>query len=371
MKFKLSPPGRLRFLVATTVLCGLCPSRAPAQTYSVNAVGYVDRDLIAGYNLVANPVNAGDHSISNLFRDMPDGSLFVPWEKSLQAFGATNRFVAGVGWVPGTAQLPGGDGAFLWVPGPTRVTFVGEPWWYSRSSCTTFPVGATISSIWPLLSCGLCVGFTDPCPIDPPDGLAVARWDPVGQRFLDSDLYLSGFGWLPEEPRLAPGEAALFQSLTPFMARAPSPAGTAPPVRLVKPWRTGTNFGFQFWAEASVNHCLRRSTDLNSNRWETVLTELGPPGGGWVTVTDPVATNATCFYRLDCLRLLNPSRNGTTFSFQFHAEDGVSYQVSRKSSLTDPAWIHLLTIPAPPGAGLVTATDLTATNAIGYYRLEY
>jgi hypothetical protein len=67
----------------------------------------------------------------------------------------------------------------------------------------------------------------------------------------------------------------------------------------------------------------------------------------------------------------NPSRNGAGFSFQFHAEDGVSYQVSRKSSLADPAWVPVLTIPAPPGGGLVTATDRTATNSAGYYGLKY
>ena len=306
MKLKPTPAGRLRFLVAGGILACLCACQARAQQYAVNDVGYVDLDLIAGYNLVANPLNAGDHSISNLFPTVPDGSLFVPWDKPLQTFGPTNRFVAGVGWMPGTVQLPGGEGAFLWVPRATRVTFVGEPWLWLLAGCTTFPVGTTISSIWPLLTCGFCGGFTDPCPITitPPDGLTVARWDRVGQRFLDGDMYLSGFGWLPEEPRLAPGEAALFQSPAPFSLRSPATGGMAQSVRLVKPWLSGTNFSMQFWGQGPVSHSLQRTTNLSSNRWETIQTLTGPLGIGWITVTDPAATNAVCFYRLDCLRLL-------------------------------------------------------------------
>lgn len=370
MKLKPTSAGRLRFLVAGGILACLCASQAPAQQYAVNAVGYVDLDLIVGFNLVANPLHAGDHSISNLLPEMPDGSLFVPWDKPLQTFGPTNRFVAGAGWVPGTAQLPGGEGAFLWVPRATRVTFVGEPWSYSLASCTTFPVGATISSIWPLLGCGM---FCDPepCAAVPPDGMTVFKWDPVAQSYLESAMFLSGVGWLPEEPRLAPAEAVLFQSPEVFRAKSPAADGWVQPVRLVNPRHGGANFQAQFWAEGSVSYRLQRTTNLDSRQWMTVLTQTGPSGGGWITVTDPAATNAVCFYRLDCLRLLNPSRNGASFSFQFHAEDGVSYQVRRKSSLADPAWVPVLTIPAPPGGGLVTATDLTATNAAGYYRLGY
>jgi hypothetical protein len=335
MKHSRHSDGRRSCLVAATILSFLFVLQSTAQRYSVNAIGYVDVDLVAGSNLVANPLNAGDPSVSNLFRALPDGSLFFAWDKSLQTFGPTNRFVEGVGWVPGTAALPGGEGAFLWVPQATRITFVGEPWW-SNLGCTTFPAGATISSIWPLLSCALCGGFTDPCWVDPPEGTTVSRWDPVGQRFLEGNLFLPGSGWLPEDPRLAPGEAALFESPAAFMARVPTSGTFAQSVRVIRPWRRGTDFGFQFWAEGSVTHCLRRTANLNSNQWETVLTQAGPPGGGWVTVSDAGATNSACFYQLDCLRLLNPSRNGITFSFQFHDEDAVSYQVSRKLSLSAP-----------------------------------
>jgi len=46
--------------------------------YSVNVVGYSDADFVAGSNLVANPLNAGNNTLSNLFDGVPSGSLLFP-----------------------------------------------------------------------------------------------------------------------------------------------------------------------------------------------------------------------------------------------------------------------------------------------------
>jgi hypothetical protein len=376
MKLALSSGGRLNLLVAVTVLVCLNAAPASAQVYSVNAVGYVDVNLAAGSNLVANPLNAGDNSISNLFRAVPAGSLYYPQDPASPDSGTTPRFDEAVGWVPGSAQLPGGAGAFLWLPQATRVSYVGEPWLSTLSSCARIPAGESVSAIWPLLSCGGWICPDPPCSAVPPDGFGVARWDPARQQFLAPIIYIDGFGWLGSdldisEPRLAPGEAALFLSPSSFWVRAPGNAGMTASVQIHGPRRAGADFSFRFQAQSAVSYSLLRCSNLASNAWETIATQAGPPGGGWVDVADPAATNAACFYRLDCLRLFNSLRSGSTFSFQFHAQEGVSYHVRRKTSLTDPGWVMLLTLTGPSGGGVVTATDLNATNSTGYYSLDH
>jgi len=68
------------------------------------------------------------------------------------------------------------------------------------------------------------------------------------------------------------------------------------------------------------------------------------------------------------LRLLNPSRAGNQFQFQFYAEEGIRYQVSRSDSLGG-SWIPVL--PINGTGALVTATDPSATTSTAYYRVEY
>src|SRR5262245_28579390 len=47
--------------------------------YSANFVGYRDADFFAGSNLVANPFDAGNNTLSNLFAGVPSGSYFLHW----------------------------------------------------------------------------------------------------------------------------------------------------------------------------------------------------------------------------------------------------------------------------------------------------
>src|SRR5438046_1261359 len=41
-----------------------------AQIYSVNAVGYVNVTLDAGFNMVSNPLNAADNTVGGLFKNI-------------------------------------------------------------------------------------------------------------------------------------------------------------------------------------------------------------------------------------------------------------------------------------------------------------
>ncbi|NCC84734.1 MAG: hypothetical protein EOM03_11500, partial [Clostridia bacterium] len=48
---------------------------ASAETiYSSNVVGYVNLDLVAGWNMVANPLDAGVNTLNNLMQGVPNAT---------------------------------------------------------------------------------------------------------------------------------------------------------------------------------------------------------------------------------------------------------------------------------------------------------
>ena len=118
-----------------------------AQTrYSVNVVGYSDAEFVAGSNLVANPLDAGNNTLSNLFAGLPSGSFFLPWDAASQKFGPDIRFNSETGWSDGAATLRQPAGGFLWLPSPKRISFAGEPW---PPMCVTFPEGESVICFMP------------------------------------------------------------------------------------------------------------------------------------------------------------------------------------------------------------------------------
>ena len=336
-----------------------------AQTrYSANVVGYSDAEFVAGSNLVANPLNAGNNTLSNLFAGVPSGSFFLPWDPVSRTFGPANQFSSQSGWTDGAATLSAAQGGFLWLPALQRISFVGEPW---PPMCITFPQGESVFGFMPRLSCDLCGGVYD-CLINPPDGTVVQKWDRQNQQFNSWQFMDCETGWYPNPPTLAADEAALFQSPIQFRAKFPgfySPSS----MRLLKPSRDGANFVFQFPSAGAVTYSVQRSSNLIDGPWRTILTETASPAGGVITVTVPTGKNNAAFYRVDTLRLRNPSRAGSQFQFQFYAEEGVHYRVSRSPALSPGQWNLVMTID---GSGaLVTAIDPAATATTAYYRLEY
>ena len=344
------------------VASGLAQAIAQPR-YSANVVGYSDADFVAGSNLVANPFNAGNNTLSNLFAGLPSGSFFLPWDPVHRTFGPANQFTSQAGWTDSAATLRRPEGGFLWLPAPKRITFVGEPW---PPMCVTFPAGESVAAVLPQYACGFCAGFND-CLMSPPDFTVVRKWDRQNQQFI-SCQYTLDYGWDPAPPTLAPDEAALFYSPILFTAKYP---GFYSPwsVRLFKPLRDDTNFVFQFLSDGGVSYSVQRSSSLSAGPWRTILTETAIPTNGVVTVKVPTGMNDAAFYRVDTLRLLNPSRAGTQFQFQFYAEEGTYYQVSRSASLSGDPWHPVLAID---GTGaLVTAIDPAAASSTAYYRVEY
>jgi len=118
---------RTKTLLLTAVLSAASVASSLGAVYSVNAVGYVNKTLVPGFQLIANPLDnkaANGNTISNLFLGLPEGTTIYPFVGT--AF-QTIGFEFGE-WANPNFQLNPGDGAFIFIPGTANitVTFVGE-----------------------------------------------------------------------------------------------------------------------------------------------------------------------------------------------------------------------------------------------------
>jgi len=122
---------RTKTLILTSALCVASAATTMAQVYSVNAVGYVNKVLVPGFQMVCNPLDAGagNNTVAKLFTGVPTGTTvykyvgnaFVVNDYDPDAYGAD-------GWVDTAMTLAPGEGAFVLLPGTANVTvtFVGE-----------------------------------------------------------------------------------------------------------------------------------------------------------------------------------------------------------------------------------------------------
>ena len=123
---------RTKALVCAAALAaGALASWAQSNVYSLNVVGYVNVQLPVGYSLVANPLDAGNNTVSNLFNTLaqdPDflGSTVYAWNGSFFVANQLDPF--GTGWATPTAAFPPGLGFFIQNAGTTAKTntFVGN-----------------------------------------------------------------------------------------------------------------------------------------------------------------------------------------------------------------------------------------------------
>jgi hypothetical protein len=354
---------------------------------SANTLSYVDRHLVEGSNFVSSPLRVGDPSVSNVFRDLPAGSYVARWDEGLRDFGEINMRVEGAGWTDGAAEMGMGQGAVVWVSAAHRISWAGS---LVPAPCVRLPAGPTVTSVVPVHPCGP-INVTDPSdpgfpclfPFDGPgapvsDGATIRYWDPALQQYGVTYLYIDGLGWLDASsanrvnPMIAPGHAVRVEVDQPYdycQLFNLGPAESAYAVPLIQPARSGTQFSVQVESQGNVEYCLRRTPRLGSRQWEVVHRVWGPPGGGLLSLIDHDASDAMAFYRVDCLWLSNPSREGDTFSFQFEAEEGYAYEVQQTANPGQPFWVVVQVLEAPPGGGRVTATDTSAMAATGHYRL--
>jgi glyoxylate utilization-related uncharacterized protein len=112
-------------LTAAVFAAGLGASMAQS-VYSVNAVGYVNLSLPAGFSLIANPLQGTNDQLSTVIPTAPDGAQVLTWDAAQQRFNSASVFDGDVNqWFPnGTMSV--GKGAFIFLPSAATITFVGE-----------------------------------------------------------------------------------------------------------------------------------------------------------------------------------------------------------------------------------------------------
>ena len=151
---------RTKALLLAAAFAAAGVSSSVAQVYSVNAVGYVNLAIGPGYNLIANPLNAGtgNNTVAKIFAPanfsapIPNGSSVYIFNPATGGYTqATWTEIPGVvaEWGPtaaaNTEVLPGSGVFFRNLSGNNlTVTFVGEVMQGSLS--TPIPQGFSIKS---------------------------------------------------------------------------------------------------------------------------------------------------------------------------------------------------------------------------------
>jgi len=199
-------------LTAAVLTAGLAASVAQS-VYSVNAVGYVNKSLVAGYTLISNPLNGTNNLLSTILPVVADGTFVLKWNAASQTFSDPSQYYDGLGWLPDATLAPG-EGAFINAPAATTVTFVGE---VPQGNLTN-----QISGNYSLLAhiVPQSISLANPSVNFPVlDGDFVLFWDTAAQAFRDPLQYYDGLGWLPSEPTPAVAEGFFFNT-APAAARS-------------------------------------------------------------------------------------------------------------------------------------------------------
>src|ERR1044071_7161281 len=137
---------RTKTLLLTAALSAAGVATSMAQVYSVNAVGYVNKTLQPGFNLISNPLNAANNSVASLFADLKNvenAEIFkydttkgyTSWQILFGDFSGSQD--------PTKVNVNPGEGVFVHIPEGTpavTITFIGDVPQGTTASPLTTPV---------------------------------------------------------------------------------------------------------------------------------------------------------------------------------------------------------------------------------------
>ncbi len=125
---------------------------------------------------------------------------------------------------------------------------------------------------------------------------------------------------------------------------------------------------FEFIAPVSGLYPFRLLYYEGTGGADVEFYSIDPATGLPTLINDPGNPNAIKAYRNIGVRILNPRRSGSNFSFDFATCPGKTYTPQYKNALTDATWTDL---PSINGDGTVkTATDNTGSPAKRLYRVK-
>jgi len=207
-------------LSAAVLAAGVATSMA-ANVYSVNVVGYVNLTLTNGFNLISNPLDANGggtatgNTLANIFTALPDTTTV--YKLSGGAFTQSDEFINGPGWLAGgSITFNPGEGIFIQIPAgipgnSTNITFVGTVVQSNATPTTvTIAPGYNIAGSQAPIS-GL---LTTQLGYQPQNLDTVYVFSPVTQSYPSSFQYITGPGWLPNEPSVSVGQSVWIQNLS-------------------------------------------------------------------------------------------------------------------------------------------------------------
>jgi hypothetical protein len=184
-------------LTAAVIAAGAVASQA--QVYSVNAVGYVNKNVPVGYSMIANPLNATNNTIGSLITDAPNFSNLLKWNGT--SFDVAT-FVFGA-WDTPNVTLNPGEGAFINTDTAFTITFVGEV--MQGNLQNPVPAGYSIrSSQVPQTGGANALGLTTLQAFD-----NLLKWNGNG---YDIFTVLPGGAWDPSEPVINVGESVFLNT---------------------------------------------------------------------------------------------------------------------------------------------------------------
>jgi hypothetical protein len=189
---------RTKTLLLTAALGAAGVSSAIAQVYSVNAVGYVNTVVKPGFNLIANPLDAGEgnNTVNALLGGMPNNSAVYTYANGTYTI---NQKAFGNWQSPNNTLVPG-QGFFLRVPAGSdlTITFVGEV----KQGTLTTPLAQgfnLVSSQVPQAG-----GVTSLLGLPIVNGESVYQFNSTTQQYVIKNFAFNA--WQGGEPSLAVGE---------------------------------------------------------------------------------------------------------------------------------------------------------------------
>jgi hypothetical protein len=208
-------------LTAALATAGVASSMAQGTVFSVNAVGYVNTTLKKGFNLVANPLNAGaDNTIGALFKGLPLGTQVYKFTGTSFQIAVNDDANVATGAYESatpamlTAQILPGEGLFVKnnTTVDQTVTFVGEVPQGNLSN--PIPQGLSIRSSQVPQDGKITTDLKFPGK----DGDQISKWDATAQRFVGPYTFDSAEGgWTlvgaVNEPTVAVGESVFVRKV--------------------------------------------------------------------------------------------------------------------------------------------------------------